>query len=103
MRILICDDEGIVQESLKFMIQKSFGSACETESAKNGRTAIELAEAFRPDINLMDIQMPGINGIEAMREIRKNSPHVIFIVLTAYDKFTYSQSSIDIGVMAYLT
>ena len=103
VRILICDDEGIVQESLKFMIQKSFGDACETESAKNGRTAIELADSFRPDIILMDIQMPGINGIDAMREIRKNNKNVIFIVLTAYDKFTYTQSSIDIGVMAYLT
>ncbi len=103
VRILICDDEGIVQESLKFMIHKSFGGTCELESAKNGRTAIELAESFRPDIILMDIQMPGINGIEAMQEIRQNNKNVIFIVLTAYDKFTYTQRSIDIGVMAYLT
>ena len=103
MRILICDDEGIVQESLKFMIRKSFGDKCELESAKNGRTAIELAESFRPDIVLMDIQMPGINGIEAMQEIRKENKNIIFIVLTAYDKFEYTQKSIDIGVMSYLT
>ena len=103
MRILICDDEGIVQESLKFMIRKSFGDKCELESAKNGRTAIELAESFRPDIVLMDIQMPGINGIEAMQEIRKENKNIVFIVLTAYDKFEYTQKSIDIGVMSYLT
>ncbi len=102
-RILICDDEGIVQESLKFMIQKSFGEECETESAKNGRSAIELAESFHPDIILMDIQMPGINGIEAMQEIRRENKNVIFIVLTAYDKFEYTQRSIDVGVLAYLT
>ena len=103
IRILICDDEGIVQESLKFMIQKSFGDKCEIESAKNGRIAIELAESFHPDIVLMDIQMPGINGIEAMQEIRKENKNIVFIVLTAYDKFEYSQKSIDIGVLSYLT
>lgn len=102
-KILICDDEGIVQESVKFMIQKSFGDECKTESAKNGRTAIELAESFRPDIILMDIQMPGINGIEAMQEIRRENKDVVFIVLTAYDKFEYSQRAIDMGVLAYLT
>ena len=102
-RILICDDEGIVQESLKFMITKSFGDECELESAKNGRTAIERAETFRPDIILMDVQMPGINGIDAMREIRKENKNVVFIVLTAYDKFEYTQRAIDIGVTAYLT
>lgn len=102
-RILICDDEGIVRESLTFMIEKSFGDECETESAKNGRTAIELAESFHPDIILMDIQMPGINGIEAMQEIRRENKNVVFIVLTAYDKFEYTQRSIDVGVLAYLT
>ncbi len=103
IRILICDDEGIVQQSLTFMIEKSFGKECETESARNGRTAIEMAESFRPDIVLMDIQMPGINGIEAMQQIRRKSPNVLFIVLTAYDKFEYTQRSIDVGVLAYLT
>lgn len=102
-RILICDDEGIVRESLQFMIEKAFGDTCELETARNGRTAIELAESFHPDIILMDIQMPGINGIEAMQEIRKENKNVVFIVLTAYDKFEYTQKSIDIGVLSYLT
>ena len=51
----------------------------------------------------MDIQMPGINGIEAMEEIKREHKNIIFIVLTAYDKFEYSQKAIDIGVMSYLT
>lgn len=101
-KILICDDEGIVRQSLQFMIEKAFGDECELEFARNGRTAIELAESFHPDIILMDIQMPGINGIEAMQEIRREDKHVVFIVLTAYDKFEYTQKSIDIGVLSYL-
>lgn len=102
-RILICDDEGIVRQSLQFMIEKAFGEKCELEFARNGRTAIELTETFHPDIVLMDIQMPGINGLEAMQEIRREHRHVVFIVLTAYDKFEYTQKSIDIGVLSYLT
>lgn len=103
IRILICDDEGIVQESIRFIIQKSLGAECELESARNGRVAIELAETFRPDIVLMDIQMPGINGIEAMQQIRRENKNIVFIVLTAYDKFEYTKKSIEVGVLAYLT
>ncbi|MDL2295733.1 response regulator [Lachnospiraceae bacterium OttesenSCG-928-E19] len=102
-KILICDDEGIVRESLQFIIEKNFKEEIQIECARNGRIAIELAEEFRPDIIIMDIQMPGINGIEAMREIRKENKNVVFIVLTAYDKFEYSQVSIDLGVYCYLT
>ncbi len=101
-RIMICDDEGIVIDAIKFIIEKEFPSECEIASAKTGRAVIELAESFRPDIAFMDIQMPGINGIEAMREIRKNNESVIFIVLTAYDKFDYAKAAINVGVKEYL-
>lgn len=103
IKILICDDEGIVRDSLQFILQKNFRGECESETARNGRLAIELAESFRPDIIMMDIQMPGINGIDAMREIRKENRNVVFIILTAYDKFEYSQAAIDLGVFSYLT
>lgn len=101
-RILLADDEGIVINSLEFIIEKNFSGQYEIETAKSGRAAIEAAEHFRPDIVFMDIQMPGINGIEAMREIRKFSPSVIFIVLTAYDKFDYAKEAIGLGVFEYL-
>ena len=65
-RIMLADDEGIVIDSLKFIIEKNFPGECEIQSAKTGRSVIELAETFRPDIAFMDIRMPGINGIDAM-------------------------------------
>ena len=70
-RIMLADDEGIVIDSMKFIIEKEFGNLCDVEFAKTGRNVIELAERFRPDIAVMDIHMPGINGIEAMKEIKK--------------------------------
>lgn len=101
-RIMLADDEGIVIESLKFVIEKEYGDTVEIRSAKTGRSVIELAESYRPDIAIMDIQMPGINGIEAMKEIRKANSNVIFIVMTAYDKFDYAKEAINLGVLEYL-
>lgn len=101
-KIMIADDEGIVIDALKFIIEKNFGDSCSIESAKTGRSVIELAESFRPDIALMDIHMPGINGIEAMKEIKKNNRNIIFIVVSAYDKFDYAKEAIGLGVMEYV-
>ncbi|WP_090162956.1 response regulator [Pseudobutyrivibrio xylanivorans] len=101
-KVMLADDEGIVIDSLKFIIEKEFGSGCEIRVAKTGRQVIELAEEFQPDIAFMDIQMPGINGIEAMREIRRTNKHVVFIVMTAYDKFDYAKEAISLGVLDYL-
>lgn len=102
-KIMLADDEGIVIDSLRFIIEKNFNTSCIVEHATTGRSVIELAEKLKPDIAIMDIQMPGINGIEAMREIRKTNSSVIFIVMTAYDKFNYAKEAINLGVLEYLT
>lgn len=102
-KIMLADDEGIVIDSLKFVIEKEFGNECEIEYARTGRNVIELAERFHPDIAIMDIQMPGINGIEAMREIRKTNDSLIIIVMSAYDKFDYAQEAIKLGAIEYIT
>ena len=102
-KIMLADDEGIVIDSLKFIIEKEFGGECVMEYAKTGRNVIELAERFRPDIAIMDIHMPGISGIEAMREIRKTNENIVFIVMSAYDKFDYAKEAINLRVLEYLT
>lgn len=102
-KVMLADDEGIVIDSLKFIIEKAFGEECIVEYAKTGRSVIELAEKFRPDIAIMDIQMPGINGIEAMKEIRKSNQNILFIVMSAYDKFDYAKEAIKLGVLEYIT
>lgn len=102
-KIMLADDEGIVIDSLKFIIEKEFGDLCRVEFAKTGRSVVELAENFRPDIAIMDIHMPGINGIDSMKEIRKNNNKVIFIVMSAFDKFDYAREAIKLGVLEYIT
>ena len=102
-RILIADDEGIMLEALKSIIISNFGNQCELAFAKTGRAVVELAESFRPDIAFMDIQMPGINGIQAIKEIRKFHISTKFIIITAYDKFDYAKEAINLGVIEYLT
>ncbi|MBO4456497.1 MAG: helix-turn-helix domain-containing protein [Butyrivibrio sp.] len=101
-RIMIADDEGIVIDSMKFIIEKEFGDECEVQYAKTGRSVIELAERFRPDIAVMDIHMPGINGIEAIKEIKQFSANTIFVVMSAYDKFDYAKEAIKLGVLEYI-
>ena len=101
-KIMLADDEGIMLDSLRFLLEGAFGEEITIETAKTGRAVIELAERFRPDIAVMDIHMPGINGIEAMHEIRKTNDSIVFIVLTAYDKFDYAKEAIGLGVMDYL-
>lgn len=102
-KIMLADDEGIVLDALTYIVRKNFGEQCQVRTAKSGRAAIELAEEFQPDIVLMDIRMPGINGIDAIRELRQSHRSTIFIVVSAYDDFDYAKESIDLGVMAFIT
>lgn len=101
-KLLIADDEQIVIDSLTFIVNKSFSGVFQIESARSGREAIEKAERFVPDIVFMDINMPGINGIEAIRELRVKLRDCVFIILTAFDQFDFAKDALKLGVSEYL-
>jgi two-component system response regulator YesN len=101
-RALIVDDEPIAIQSIEFIIKNNFTTIEIAEKARSGRDAIEKSYYSRPDIILMDINMPGINGLEAMRQIRKVNPEVRFIVTSAFDYFDYAVEAVAIGVDEYI-
>jgi DNA-binding NarL/FixJ family response regulator len=101
IRILITDDHAVVREGLSAMLsrEKDFQVVGE---AVNGREAIEKARELKPDMVLMDLRMPEIDGIEAMRQIKAEIPAMKFIILTTYDNDEYIFKGIEAGARAYL-
>jgi two-component system response regulator YesN len=100
MKIMIVDDEQIMLDA----VAKILGNEAhlQLETARSGREAIETAEAFHPHLVMMDIKMPGCNGLETLAEIRRILPNVITIIISAYDNFIYAQESIRLDVFDYL-
>ncbi|MDI6914309.1 MAG: response regulator [Desulfitobacteriaceae bacterium] len=101
-RLLVADDEHIVVESIRFIAEKNFDNVVVIAEAGTGKEAIEQVEIFKPDIVFMDIRMPGIDGIEAIKEIKKRHPDTLVIILTAYDYFTYAQEALTLNVLDFL-
>ena len=102
MKLLIADDEYLVIDSLKYMVER-FGRDVEVVgTAKSGREAIEKAMELKPDIVFMDIHMPGIDGIEAIKQIKAINSDIVFVIITAYEYFNYAKEAINLGVYDYL-
>lgn len=84
------------------VINRNFPGQFEIQTAKNGRFMIEKSNTFRPDIAIVDIQMPGINGIAAIRELRETNTNTIFIIMTAYDRFEYAKEALSLHVFEFM-
>ena len=102
LKIMVVDDENIVIESIKYIVEKNFDSVVVVETARSGREAIEKAEAVKPDLIFMDIRMPGINGIDAIREIKAVYPQVEFVIISACEQFEYAKEAVNLGAVEYL-
>lgn len=101
-RVLVVDDEQIVLDAVKFIIEKRQGDVTVCGTANTGREAIDKAKRLQPDIVFMDIRMPGISGIDAIREIKHLSPHVRFVIISAYEQFEFAKQAVQLGVSDYL-
>ncbi|WP_408008081.1 response regulator [Pseudalkalibacillus sp. A8] len=102
LRIMVVDDERIEREALKMMISREMEGAEIVTEAGNGRQAIEMAKSEHPDLILMDIKMPGIDGVEAVKEIKRELPDIRFIMVSAFDTFEYAKKVMQQGVKEYL-
>lgn len=101
-KILLVDDEALEREALRIIIERGFTNVEVVGEARFGSEAIILDEKLNPDIILMDIKMPGINGIEATYTIKNRNRDKYIIILTAYDEFNFAQNAIKAGANDYL-
>jgi len=101
IKLLIVDDEQLEREGMEAIIKKGFPDT-KIMQAKNGKMAIELAKTFQPDLILMDIKMPGLNGLETIERITALNSMIRFIMVTAFDTFEYMRQAIKLGVKDYI-
>nr|WP_300094631.1 response regulator [Sedimentibacter sp.] len=100
--ILICDDESTIRNGLKHLIESSTMKLNVAGTASNGFEALRLIKEIRPEVVLIDINMPGLTGLEVMREVSVHAPFTKFIIVSGYDEFQYAQQAIQLKAFDYL-
>jgi DNA-binding NarL/FixJ family response regulator len=101
IRVLIADDYEPFRRGLQAMLQSEADIMVAGEAA-DGQAALGQAEALQPDVVLMDLRMPGVNGIEATRRIHRASPHICILVLTVFEDDTSVFPAIRAGARGYV-
>jgi DNA-binding NarL/FixJ family response regulator len=101
IRILLADDHTVVRDGLRALLEKQSDMAVVAEAA-DGRDSVRLAEEQAPDVVVMDIAMPNMNGIEATRRILSANPHVAVVILSMHQDESYVLRSLKAGAKGYL-
>jgi len=101
-RVLIADDESIIREGLKKIVSWNSLGFEVAGTASDGRDAYRKINALKPDLCIIDIRMPGLDGLELISRIKKQNPGVKIIILTGYPEFEYAQKAVDLGVETFL-
>jgi two-component system, NarL family, response regulator NreC len=100
LSIILAEDHTIVLEGLRALLEKEGFDVVGV--AEDGRSAVDLARRFRPDIAILDIAMPALNGIDGAREISRVSPDTRTIILTVHEEKQYVVEALRAGVSGYL-
>lgn len=101
LTILLCDDHTLVREGLAALLARQSGWQIIAQ-AGDGRDAVRLADEHQPDLALLDLAMPGMNGVDAAAEIRKRSPHTRIVALSMYGDEHYRRRMFGAGASAYV-
>lgn len=101
IKVLLVDDQSLIRQGLKALLELEKDLEIVAE-AENGEIAIHFVEEFYPDVVLMDIRMPIMDGVAATREIQKRFPKTKVLVLTTFDDDEYVKTALQNGAMGYL-
>lgn len=101
IRILLADDHTVMRNGLRLLLERQYDLEVIGEAA-DGREAVELAASGKPDVVVMDIAMPHLNGVEATRQIVNRSPHTAVAILSMHSDESYVIRSLKAGARAYL-
>jgi DNA-binding NarL/FixJ family response regulator len=101
LAVLLADDHAVVRQGLRVLLEAE-GDIAVVGEAENGREAVALAKKVLPDVVLMDVAMPGLNGLEATRQIVKSVPSAKVLVLTSYGDDDYVAQLMEAGAEGYL-
>ncbi|MFC7440274.1 response regulator transcription factor [Laceyella putida] len=101
MRLLLVDDQELIRESLSIVLNMEPDIEV-VGLAENGEIAVELCASEQPDVVLMDIHMPVMNGVEATKRIKQQWPHIRVIILTTFQEVQYVVDALSIGAEGYL-
>jgi DNA-binding NarL/FixJ family response regulator len=101
IRVLLADDHAILREGLRALLALADDIEVVGEAA-NGQEAIDRVETLRPDVVLMDVSMPGLGGLEATLQIRRQRPDTRILVLTQYEDPEYVRRFVQAGVSGYV-
>lgn len=98
-RLLLADDHTILLEGLKALLAPQFEVVA---TVADGRAVLEAAERHQPDLILLDISMPGLNGIEAARQLKQANPGAKLVVLTMHPDLSFVSAAFEAGVLGYV-
>jgi DNA-binding NarL/FixJ family response regulator len=101
IRVVLADDQTIVREGLRALLETD-PSIHVVAEAENGEQACELVEQHQPTIVLMDVRMPGLNGVEATKRIKQTFPSTVILILTTFDDDAYILNALANGAAGYL-
>ncbi len=101
-RILVAEDEVIARRALRLICERSSSPVEVVSEASTGRQVVESLDAVRPDIILMDVVLPGMNGLEATRMVHERFPATRVAIVSAHEKFAYAQQALRAGAVDYL-
>lgn len=101
LRIILAEDHETIRDGLKLLVNSRSDMEVVGE-ADNGRTALQLAEEFSPDVVVMDVSMPELNGLQATKKLKDKSPQVKVLILTRHSEPGYLQELLQAGASGYV-